>query len=85
MKKSITNVRIFLHTLITNIHKLIVEKEFVAQVDHLRPWTEKAMKIEVAPWIREYVVDMNELYTELTLEKAEYTLDGEQCQVLESY
>ena len=27
------------------------------------------MKIEVAPWIREYVVDMEELYSELTLEK----------------
>ena len=53
--------------------------------EHLRPWTEKAMKIEVAPWIREYVVDMDELYTELTLEKAEYKLDGEQCKVLESY
>ena len=43
------------------------------------------MKIEVAPWIRDYVTDMDELYTELTLEVAEYKLDGEQCKVLESY
>ena len=27
------------------------------------------MKIEVAPWIRDYVVDMEELYTELKLDK----------------
>ena len=53
--------------------------------EHLRPWTEKAMKIEVAPWIREYVVDMDELYTELTLERAEYRIHGEQCKVLENY
>ena len=53
--------------------------------DKLRPWTEKAMKIEVAPWIKEYVVDMDELYTELSLERAEYKLSREQCKVLESY
>ena len=37
--------------------------------DNLRPWTEKAMKIEVAPWIKEYVADMDDLYSELILEK----------------
>ena len=51
----------------------------------LRPWTEQAMKIEVAPWIRDYVVNMDELYTELTLEKAECKLDGEKCWLLQSY
>ena len=43
------------------------------------------MKIEVAPWIKEYVVDMEELYTELTLEQEEYKVHGEQCKVLDSY
>ena len=38
-------------------------------VGKIRPFTEQAMKIEVAPWIKDYVVDMDELYTELTLEK----------------
>ena len=66
-------------------YKLIAEKELMVLAEHLRSWTEKAMKIEVAPWIREYVVDMAELYTELTLERAEYMLHGEQCKVLESY
>ena len=27
------------------------------------------MKIEVAPWLRDYVVDMDDLYSELILEK----------------
>ena len=29
------------------------------------------MKIEPFPWLRDYYVDMNKLYTELTLEKIE--------------
>ena len=37
--------------------------------DNMRPYTADAMKIEVAPWIKDYVVNMEELYTELTLEK----------------
>ena len=53
--------------------------------EKLRPETEKAMKIEVAPWIRDYVVDMEKLYTELTLERVEYELQGELCIVLENY
>ena len=37
--------------------------------DNLRPYTADAMTIEVAPWIQDYVVDMDDLYTELALEK----------------
>ena len=37
--------------------------------EELRPYTADAMKIEVAPWIRDYVVDMEDLYSELKLEK----------------
>ena len=37
--------------------------------DAIRPYMELAMKIEVAPWIKEYVVNMEDLYTELILEK----------------
>ena len=43
--------------------------ELQAIADQLRPYTAEAMKIEVAPWIRDYVVDMDDLYTELALEK----------------
>ena len=37
--------------------------------DSLRPYTADAMKKEVVPWIKDYVVNMEELYTELSLEK----------------
>ena len=46
-------------------------QEFLDIAEKLRPWTEQAMKIEVAPWIRDYVVDMDDLYCDLTLEKVE--------------
>ena len=47
----------------------MTEEEFLTLADELRPYTEKAMKLEPAPWIKDYMVDMDELYTELTLEK----------------
>ena len=50
--------------------------------DSLRPYTANAMKIEVAPWIKEYVVDMEELYTELTLEKIHNKVAGQNCKVI---
>ena len=38
--------------------------------EDLRPHTKRAMKIEVAPWIKDYVTEMD-LYCDLTLEKIE--------------
>ena len=43
------------------------------------------MKIEVAPWIREYVVDMEDLYTELTLEKLPYEPIGREAKTHKDY
>ena len=43
--------------------------ELLTIAEELRPYTAEAMKIEVAPWIRDYVVNMDDLYTELALEK----------------
>ena len=43
------------------------------------------MKIEVAPWIEDYVVNMEELYTELRLEKIDYKLKGEEASVVDDY
>ena len=48
---------------------LDLSDELQTIADSLRPYTADPMKIEVAPWIRDYVVDMEELYTELALEK----------------
>ena len=47
----------------------VTEEEFLALAENLRPWTKRAMKIEVAPWIRNYVTEMQELYCELILEE----------------
>ena len=41
--------------------------------EELRPVTEDLMKIEMAPWIKGYVSDMKELYTELEIDKLEHT------------
>ena len=42
-------------------------------------------KIEVAPWIEDYVVDMEELYTEVVLEKIHNKPQGEETTVLSDY
>ena len=43
------------------------------------------MKIEVAPWIKDYVVDMEELYTELALEKVRNKPTGRATRILKNY
>ena len=43
------------------------------------------MKIEVAPWIRDYVVDLDKIYTELTLEKIDNEPIGETTTRIENY
>ena len=43
------------------------------------------MKIEPFPWLRDYYVDMNKLYTELILEKIEYEVLGARRQRLKDY
>ena len=43
------------------------------------------MKIEPFPWLRDYYLDMNKLYTELILEKIENELLGIKRLTLRSY
>ena len=43
------------------------------------------MKIEVAPWIKDYVTEMDELYSELTLEKIDKNLFWQKRRKLENY
>ena len=43
------------------------------------------MKIEVAPWIKDYVVDTEELYTEVELEEIRSTSTGEEIVVIKDY
>ena len=52
-------------------HIIRIGEEFESISEDLRPHTERVMKIEVAPWIKDYVADMDKLYTELKLEKVD--------------
>ena len=60
-------------------------KEFQVLAENLRPHTKMAMKIEVAPWIQDYVVDMDDLFTELQLEKIHNKPTGQERLILEDY
>ena len=53
--------------------------------EELRPYTADTMKIEVAPWIRDYVTDMDNLYTELTLEKMQNETTWQNGKMLKHY
>ena len=54
-------------------------------IEELREYTEEAMKIEMAPWVQNYTLPMDELYTELTLEQIESKPTGPIPVKLESY
>ncbi len=47
----------------------VSEAEFLRLAEEVRPYTRQAMKIEPAPWIQDYMVHMDEMYCELTLQK----------------
>ena len=62
----------------------VLEADMTYLKDGIKEITE-VMKIEVAPWIKDYVCNMEGLYTELTLEKLKYKVGGLECQQLKSY
>ena len=61
------------------------EEEFFNLAEDLKPHMVEAMKIEVAPWIKEYVTDVDDLYTELSLEKLNDKACGQHREELNSY
>ena len=63
----------------------VTEEEFLTLAENLRPWTARAMKIEVAPWIRDYVTEMQELYCDLILEKIAYKPYGKEMTIIDNY
>ena len=63
----------------------VTEEEFLTLAENLRPDTEEAMKIEVAPWIKDYITDMDDLYSELSLEKLNDKACGQHREELNSY
>ena len=63
----------------------VTKEYFLVLAEKLRPYTEKAMKMEPAPWIKDYLVNMEDLYTELVLEKLENMPYGQVGRKLENY
>ncbi len=63
----------------------VTEDEFLRLAQEIRPFTEQRTRIEVAPWIQDYVVDMDELYSELIVETMTSKLKGPEYKKLESY
>ena len=63
----------------------MTEEEFLSLAENLRPWTKRAMKIEVAPWIKDYVTEMQELYCELILEEVACKPFGLDKTIIEHY
>ena len=64
---------------------IVTEEELQNLAENVRPNVEQAMKIDVAPWMEGYDVRMNELYSELSLEKRDSKAFGEERQKLENY
>ena len=62
------------------------EEEWLEFVDELKEYTAEAMKIDTAPWIKACTeVNMDELYTELGLEKLENDATSVKGKTLEDY
>ena len=61
------------------------EAEFLTIAEKLKPHVERRMKIEPFPWLWDYYVDMNKLYTELILEKIENEVLGKMIITLQMY
>ena len=68
-----------------NVLVSVTLEELKELADNLRPYMADAMNIEVAPWIRDYVVDMEDLYTDLSLERIENRSTGIKTIVVENY
>ena len=64
---------------------IIAETEFEEIVKKLKEVAEDRMKIEPFPWFEENFIEMDELYTELTLEKVEKKLFDYQRKRLQNY
>ena len=79
-------MRLFFYVYLFYLFVLIfVEAEFLTMAEKMKPHVEGRMKIEPFPWLREYFVDMNKLFTELTLEKVENEVLGERKRILQGY
>ena len=67
------------------IEPYFAEREFVGLSEELRGHTAATIKMDVVPWIKDYAVDINEAYSELTLEENKNTISGDESRILQSY
>ena len=63
----------------------IAEGEFLSLAEKLKPFTAEKMKMEPFPWLEGYLINMDELYAELIIEKIERKLLGEETWTLQTY
>ena len=57
----------------------------LALAEELKADVQDKMKIEMAPWLKGYAADMDELYTELTLEKIDNKSFGPENKMFTEY
>ena len=76
---------LMIHSVLKFMYFAVKWEELLTLAEEIHPYTAEAMKIEVAPWIRDYVTHMDNLYTELTLEKINNKPTGEHVQKLNYY
>ena len=73
-----------IRALMTSIN-CVVDDELMTLAEELRPFIEATVKMEMAPWVNAYTVDMDKLYTESKLEMIENTVWGEEYKPMKDY
>ena len=68
-----------------NVIVSVTLEELEDLADNMRPYMTASMKIEVAPWVRDYVVNMEELHTDLHLERIERRPTGIETIAVQDY
>ena len=63
----------------------MTDEEISDLTNRLRSYMAQEMKIEVAPWIKDYVTDMENLYTNLCLERRDYIPHRRDISVVQDY
>ena len=70
---------------ISHLDVFVLDADLVLLADNLRPFIEKTTKLEMAPWVKAYTVDMDKLYTDSVLDRIENTPSGEEFKLITNY
>ena len=63
----------------------LTEAEFLTIAEKMKAHSKRRMKMEPFPWLRDYHVEMDKLYTELTLEQVHKTVSDEPFRTIMNY